>query len=124
MGSDPGAAAAANPPVAHQDPMNGGDGWHRLGGIGVAQELMEFPGAPAPDLAELQDLADHGGRSGVRASVGPMGAIGEAVGAELGVAIEPFVAGLAADAVASAELGKGTRGVLGIEHETLALVHG
>jgi hypothetical protein len=53
-----------------------------------------------------------------------MGAIGQTVGPEALVAIEPLVAGLAADAVTPTELGEGGGGVLGIEHEALALVHG
>jgi hypothetical protein len=53
-----------------------------------------------------------------------MGAIDEALGPESGITIEPLVAGLAADVVAPTELGEGRGGVLGIEHETLALVHG
>ena len=60
----------------------------------------------------------------MRALLGAMRAIGETVGAEPGVAVEPFVAGLAADAVAPAELGERRGSVLGIEHEALALVHG
>jgi hypothetical protein len=90
----------------------------------LEQELVEFAGAPAPGLTELQDLANHAGCGGVGALLGPMGAIGQALGAEPGIAVEPFVAGLAADAIAPTELGESGGGVLGIEHETLALVHG
>jgi hypothetical protein len=60
----------------------------------------------------------------MRTLLGSMRAIGQAVGAQPGVAVEPLVAGLAADAVTPAELGEGGGGMLGIEHETLALVHG
>jgi hypothetical protein len=60
----------------------------------------------------------------MRTLLGSMRAIGQAVGAQPGVAVEPLVAGLAADAVTPAELGEGSRGVLGIEHEALALIHG
>jgi hypothetical protein len=42
----------------------------------------------------------------------------------VGITVEPLVAGLAADAIAPAELGEAGESVLGIEHETLALVHG
>ena len=58
------------------------------------------------------------------AGIGPMRAIGQALGAEASIAIEPLVASLAADIVAPTELGERRGGVLGIEHETLALVHG
>jgi len=53
-----------------------------------------------------------------------MGAIGQTIGPEPGIAVEPLVAGLAADAIAATQLGESRGGVLGIEHETLALVHG
>jgi hypothetical protein len=63
-------------------------------------------------------------RAGVGAVPGPMRSIGETLGLEAGVALEPLIAGLAADPVAPAEPGKRAWGVLGIEHETLTLVHG
>jgi hypothetical protein len=53
-----------------------------------------------------------------------MGPIGQAIRPEVLIAIEPLVAGLAADAVTPAELGEAGGGVLGIENEALALVHG
>jgi hypothetical protein len=90
----------------------------------VEEKLVELTGAPAPGPAELEDLADHGGCGGVRAGVGAMGAIGQALGAQTSIAVEPLVAGLATDVVAPAELGERRGGVLGIEHEALALVHG
>jgi hypothetical protein len=92
--------------------------------VSLEQELVKFAGAPAPGLAELENLANHRRGGGMRTPLGSMGAIGQAVGAEPGVAVEPLVAGLAADAIAPAELGEGGGGVLGIEHEALALVHG
>jgi hypothetical protein len=75
-------------------------------------------------LSQLEDLPDHGRRRGMGTLLGAVRAIGEALRPEAGVAVEPLVAGLAADAVAPAELGKTGGGVLGIEHEALALVHG
>ena len=118
------AAAMPDAAVSHQDPMNGGNGGHPLGGMGLGQELMEFAGTPAPGFAELEDLANHRGRGGVGAGPGPVGAIGQALGTEPSITVEPLVAGLAADVVAPAELGERRGGVLGIEHETLAQVHG
>jgi hypothetical protein len=107
-----------------QDPVNGRGGRDLGGRVRFAQALVELAGAPAPVLAELEDLADHRRGSGMGALLGPVRAIGQAVGAEAGVTVEPLIAGLAADAVAPAELGEGGGGMLGIEHETLALVHG
>ena len=88
------------------------------------EQLVEFASAPAPMLTELENLADHRGGGRMRALLGAMRAIGQTVGAEPGVAVEPLVAGLAADAIAPAELGEGSGSVLGIEDKTLALVHG
>jgi hypothetical protein len=110
--------------MADQDPMDGGDGRHVVRGAAIEQQLVELAGAPAPVLPELKDLANPRRGRGVRALLRAMGAIGEAVGPEPGVAVEPRVARLAADAVPPAELGEGTGGVLGIEHEVLALVQG
>jgi len=90
----------------------------------VEQELVELAGAPAPGLSELENLMDDRRLSGVGTLLGPVGAIGEAVGPESGVACEPLVAGRPADAVAAAELGEGAPGGLGIENEALALIHG
>ena len=116
--------AAGHAAVPDQDAMDGRGGGHLRRGMSLEEELVELAGAPAPMLTELEDLADHCGCRGMRALLGPMRAVGETVGAELGIAVEPFVAGLAADAVTPAELGEGGGGVLGIEHEALALVHG
>jgi hypothetical protein len=118
------AAAAWDSAMPHQDPVDRRPDRHLIGRVRIEEQLVELAGAPAPGLAELQDLADEGGRGGMGAVLGPMRPIGEALGPESGVALEPLVAGLAADAVASAELGEGAWSVLGIEHETLALVHG
>lgn len=53
-------AAATDAAMAHQDPVNGGDGRHRLARMRFAEELVELAGAPAPGPAELEDLPDHG----------------------------------------------------------------
>jgi hypothetical protein len=66
--------------------------------MGLEEELVKLAGAPAPGAVELEDLSDHGGRGSVGAGVRSMRAIGETVGPELGVAVEPLVAGLAAGA--------------------------
>lgn len=58
------------------------------------------------------------------ALLGAMGAIGETVWPKVLIAMEPLVAGPAADAVAPAKLGEAGGRVLGIEHEALTLVHG
>jgi hypothetical protein len=50
--------------------------------------------------------------------------IGQARGAEGVIPGQELVDGLPADPIAPAELGERAWGVLGIEHETLALVHG
>jgi len=107
MGADPGAAAGADAAVPDQDSVNGRGRAHLGRGMRLGQELMKLAGAPAPRRAELEDLANHRGCGGVGTLLGPVGAIDQAVGAEPGVAVEPLVAGLAADAVAPAELGKG-----------------
>ena len=60
---------------------------------------MAGTGAPAPRPTELQDLTNHGRRGGVGTGLRSMGAIAQALGAESGMAIEPLVAGLAADAM-------------------------
>jgi hypothetical protein len=60
----------------------------------------------------------------MRTLLGPMGAVGKAVGPVVLIPIEPLVAGLAANAVAAAGLGEAGGGVQGVEHEALALVHG
>jgi hypothetical protein len=124
MGSDPRAPGVTDATVPDQDAVNGRGGRHLGRRVRFEQELMKLAGTPAPGFAELEDLANHRGGRGMRALLGPVGAIGEAVGPEPGIAIEPLIAGLAADAVAPTELGEGSRGVLGIEHEALALVHG
>jgi hypothetical protein len=124
MGADAGASAVLDAAMADQDPVNGRDGGNRNRGVCLEQELVEFASAPAPSLAELEDLANHRRRGRVRALLRAIGAIGEALGPEPGVAVEPLVTGLAADAIAPTELGEGGGGVLGIEHEALALVHG
>jgi hypothetical protein len=123
MGPDLGAP----PPdatVADENPMDRRGGRDLGGRVSFEEELVELASAPAPVPAELEDLADHRRGRSVRALLRSVGAIGQAVGPEPGVAVEPLVAGLAADAVAPAELGEGGGGVLGIEHEALALVHG
>ncbi len=104
--------------------MDRRDGGHRFTGVGLAQELVELAGPPAPRLSELQDLANHRGRGGMRTWLRSVRAIGQALRAEAGIAVEPLVAGLAADGVAPSQLGEGSGGVLGIKDETLALVHG
>ncbi len=78
MGADLGAAATTDAAVAHQDPVNGGDGWHRLAGMGLGQELVEFAGAPTPSSPELEDLADHGGRG--RVGIAPFAAADLTIG--------------------------------------------
>jgi hypothetical protein len=110
--------------VPDQDTVDGRGGGDLGRGMSLEQELGELAGAPVPSFTQLEDLADHRGRSRVGALLRPMGAIGQTVRPEALIAIEPLVAGLAADAVAPAELGEGGGGVLGVEHEALALVHG
>ena len=51
-----------------------------FGGVIVEQQLMELAGAPAPGFPELEDRANHRRRGGMGALLGPMGAIGQAVG--------------------------------------------
>jgi hypothetical protein len=92
--------------------------------MGLGQQLVQLAGAPAPAPAELEDLPNHRGCGGVGALLRAVGAIGQTLGAQPGIAIEPLVAGLATDAIAPAELGEGCRGVLAVEHEAVALVHG
>jgi hypothetical protein len=110
--------------MSDEDPVNGGGGRHLGSRMGLVQELVKFASAPAPMLPQLENLANQGRLGSVRALVGSMGAISEALGTQAGISIEPLVAGLAADTIAPTELGEGGGGVLGVEHETLALVHG
>jgi hypothetical protein len=119
MGPDVGAPPPPGPAMAYQDAMDRRRPGPLDSGMGVEQELVELAGTPAPGLAKLEDLADHCGRGGMGTLLRPVGAVGETVGAEAGVAVEPLVAGLAAHPVAAAELGEARRGVLGVVHETL-----
>jgi hypothetical protein len=90
----------------------------------LGQELVECAGPPTPGAAELENLANHRRCCGVWAGVRSMRAIGQTFGPEPGIAAEPLVTRLAADAIAPAGLSKGGGSVLGIEHEALTLVHG
>ena len=56
--------------------------------------------------------------------MGPMGAFEQPVGSLGLVSLEPLVASLAADIVASAEFGVGEEARGGLEDESLAFVHG
>jgi hypothetical protein len=76
------------------------------------------------DFPQLKDLANHRWGGGVGTLLGPMGAIGEAIGPERAIPSEPLVTRLPADAIAPAELGEGTGGRLGIQNEPLTLIHG
>ena len=106
MGSALRAAAARDAAMPDEDAVDRRSDGDLVSRVGVEEQLVELAGAPAPGLAELEDLADEGRRGGVGAALGPMRAIGKALGPEAGVALEPLVAGLAADPVAPAELGE------------------
>jgi hypothetical protein len=76
MGSDPGAPTVADAAMAHQDPVNGRGGRHLGGRVSLEEELVKLAGAPAPGLAELEDLANDRRGSGMRTLLRPMGVIG------------------------------------------------
>lgn len=118
------APAARDAAMLDQDPVNRRSDGNLIGRVRVEEELVELAGAPAPGLPEGENLADEAGRGRMGAVLGPMGAVGETLGTETSVALEPLIAGLAADPLAPAELGEGCRGVLGVEHKSLALMHG
>ena len=74
--------------------------------------------------AELEGSLEDVGLSGVGTAMGPMGAFEQPVGSLGLVSLEPLVASLAADIVASAEFGVGEEARGGLEDESLAFVHG
>ena len=99
---------------------NGGD---LIRWIRIEQQLMELARAPAPGFPQLENLVDQGGIGRMRTGLGPMRPLEEAIEAGGGIAGEPLIAGLATDPVAPTEFGKGTGGVLGVEHKALTFVH-
>jgi hypothetical protein len=88
----------------------------------AAEDLASSPRGPL--LAELKGGLDDLRVGRVRARVRPVGSVSKAVGALELVAPEPLVAGLAADAVAAAQLGEGEQAALGLEDEAPAFRHG
>ena len=84
------------------------------------EELLRPPGG-MPLAGQPDHRPDLGGR-GVRAGMGAMGAIVEAPGAVLEVALQPFVARRAADAVAPAKFRNGKDAALDVGDETGALI--
>jgi hypothetical protein len=59
----------------------------------------------------------------MRTGAGPAGAVVEALGASVRIAVDPLVAGLAADAEAATELGEREELTLEIGDESYFLVH-
>ena len=88
----------------------------------MADDLTGTP--TGSDPAELEGCLEHVGRCGVRARLGPVRAVEQALRPFLFVALEPLVARRAADVVAPAELGVGEEAALGLQDESLAFDHG
>lgn len=124
MGAAPRPPAFGHTAVALEDAVNSRNGWDaRIGPI-RPEEFLELGRAPAPAMPQGEDRLDDLGRRGMRTAMRLMRAVAQGVRAGVGVAREPLVAGLAADAVATAEFGEGAGRVLGVEDKTLAFVHG
>jgi hypothetical protein len=87
----------------------------------AAEDLACSPTGSLP--AELEGSFEDVGRCGVRGRMGPVGAVFEAIRPVDLVALEPLVAGLAADVVTPAELGVREQTSLGLDDELLAFGH-
>jgi hypothetical protein len=118
------------PALLHQTPANeqlpgGADGGPVQGRLPRPQPGQELGGPPARMLSARG--ADHGGdirRDAVGALVRRAAPIAQTQAPVLLVALEPLVAGLAADAVPRAELDHCIEVQPGILNEALSLVHG
>jgi hypothetical protein len=91
-------------------------------GAETAEDLASSPRGSL--LAELEGRLEDLRVGRVGAGMRPVGSVSEAVGAFELVAPEPLVAGLAADAVAAAQLGEREQAALGLNDESLAFGHG
>jgi hypothetical protein len=86
---------------------------------------QEFFGAPTGMRAtSLEQELDDVRRCAVGATEGPPGPFGESCHSVLFESIDPFVAGLAADAVATAHCGNRIEGSGAVGDEQEFLVHG
>ena len=100
----------------------------RGGPVGVepqeaSSDLARTPGDLSA-LAELDSGLQHVRLGGVGTGSGSVGAVKQPLRALGPIPLEPFVAGPAADVVASAELGVGEEAALGLKDESLTFVHG
>ena len=94
-------------------------------GVSPAQEPEELLGAPVRVTAPgLQDPLDNRGGRGTGETTGSPGVLGDPLEALLLEPADPFVAGLAADAVSPAHFGQGVEfpGAVGKKQESL--IHG
>jgi len=109
--------------AAEQDAMDRIDG--RDGVELVPQLSSDLGSSPATVLADQEDALDDVGSRRVGAGARSVRAVLQAFQPLLTVALEPFVAGGSADAVAAAELREGKVGELGFQDESRALgLHG
>src|SRR5262249_62398386 len=117
-------------PLLHQSPpreqiAGGADGWPLDRGVSRLQPREEFARPPAGMLPPRG--ADHRRdipRDAMRAVMRNPAAITQTEPTALLKAREPFVTGLAADAVAGAQLGHGVQTQAASPNEALTLFHG
>jgi hypothetical protein len=93
-------------PVSLENRLRRADSWKRPLWLSLAKLPQQFLGAPAGATAAQLEQSSHNGLwHGVRTVAGPARPIGQAVGTFAAIALEPLVAGLAADTVAVTQLG-------------------
>ena len=110
--------------VAIEDSVDGAHSRRATLRKAILKQALQLGGAPAAAASELENGLNDLERSGVRTGMGSVGAIGEPLRPVFLEAMEPFVAGLAADTVAAAEYSEGEVAALRVDDEVEAFVHG
>jgi len=95
-------------------------------GMQLKKSGPDLPSAPAmiATLSELEGSVEDMRFGSVGAGGGPVGPVKQTIGAFGLIPLKPLVAGLSADAVASAKFGVGEQATEGLEDESLSFVHG
>jgi len=125
MRDPPDAASLRDEPRAHEVLMKDLSSWERPLGVElgqVAEDLGRAPTGSGPP--ELERSLEHVGIGRVRTRVRSVRAIEQTLRPFRFVALEPLVALLPTDAVASAQLGVGEQAALGLDDELLPFGHG